>query len=302
MRLVFLATVFTAMLAPGLAAAQSARTFVSGDGSDSNPCTVAAPCRSFAQALSQTSSGGEILVLDAAGYGPLAINKAVSIVSPTGVYAGITVPPNGTGVAIYSNVAVTLRGLTINGAGVGATGIAVSGGGTVEVHDCTVRGVTQNGIIFSDAGTLLIADTTVTQSGAAAIHMRAANADGRNALSMSRVKLTNSDKGFNMIGASGSSGYATMDGSIIAGNNTGISLATDTGSATMVTLFSSASALQNNTMSYNVGTGTSLVLEKTSSRPRGPLASMNNGKIYSFGDNAIFDGWQGNAFTATGLR
>src|SRR5262245_6327741 len=44
------------------------RTFVSGSGSDANACSRTAPCRTFTQALSQTSAGGEVVVLDSAGY------------------------------------------------------------------------------------------------------------------------------------------------------------------------------------------------------------------------------------------
>src|SRR5664279_27458 len=56
------------------ASAQNARSFVSGHGSDSAGCTLAAPCRTFQHAHDQTNSGGEIDVLDAAGYGTLNIN------------------------------------------------------------------------------------------------------------------------------------------------------------------------------------------------------------------------------------
>src|SRR5262252_2033674 len=66
------------------------RTFVSGSGNDANPCSLAAPCRSFAGALAQTSPGGEIAVLDTAGYGAVTIGKAVSIVNEEGVEAGVT--------------------------------------------------------------------------------------------------------------------------------------------------------------------------------------------------------------------
>jgi len=50
------------------------RTFVSGQGADSNPCSVSAPCRTFGQAISQTATGGEIVVLSSAGYGPFSIS------------------------------------------------------------------------------------------------------------------------------------------------------------------------------------------------------------------------------------
>src|SRR5215472_18109741 len=87
------------LLVPGLfailsvtsASAQVQRTFVSGGGIDSNPCSRTAPCRTFTQAISQTNAGGEVYVLDSAGYGPFTITKSVAIVAPQGVTAGISV-------------------------------------------------------------------------------------------------------------------------------------------------------------------------------------------------------------------
>src|SRR5690349_10741846 len=52
------------------ASAQSNRTYVSAQGDDTNPCTAAAPCRTFQVAHDGTNSGGEIMVLNAGGYGP----------------------------------------------------------------------------------------------------------------------------------------------------------------------------------------------------------------------------------------
>jgi hypothetical protein len=66
-----------ALLSCGLAAAPAQagpnRTFVSGLGTDSGTCTRPAPCRTFAFALTVTTAGGEIDVLDPAGYGPVTI-------------------------------------------------------------------------------------------------------------------------------------------------------------------------------------------------------------------------------------
>ena len=78
------ATTLVATIASTGAYALSNRTFVSGNGSDANPCSLAAPCRSFAGALAQTSPGGEIAVLDTAGYGAVTIGQAVSIVTKRG--------------------------------------------------------------------------------------------------------------------------------------------------------------------------------------------------------------------------
>src|SRR6478752_2955435 len=64
------------------------RTYVSGLGSDANPCTVSAPCQTFQRALAMTVAGGTIFVLDSANYGPVTINKAVTITSE-GSMAGV---------------------------------------------------------------------------------------------------------------------------------------------------------------------------------------------------------------------
>jgi hypothetical protein len=72
-----------ALLAIGFSAAPAhalaTRTWVSGHGADSGACALAAPCRTFAFALTQTASGGEIDVLDPAGYGTVNITQAISI-------------------------------------------------------------------------------------------------------------------------------------------------------------------------------------------------------------------------------
>ena len=60
---------------PGLAHAAAQRTFVSAGGVDNPNCSLAAPCRSFASAIAATLSGGEVIVLDSAGYGPVTITK-----------------------------------------------------------------------------------------------------------------------------------------------------------------------------------------------------------------------------------
>src|SRR5215471_12301990 len=88
------------------------RTFVSGLGNDSNPCSRTAPCRTFGQAISQTNSGGEVYVLDSAGFGAFAITKPVSIVAPQGVTAGISVF-SGDGITINAGASdvIILRGL-----------------------------------------------------------------------------------------------------------------------------------------------------------------------------------------------
>ena len=85
MKTASLPTIAGALLLCGLSAAPAQAgpnwTFVSGKGTDSGACTITAPCRSFAFALTQTAAGGEIDVLDPAGYGTVTIAKPISIFS-----------------------------------------------------------------------------------------------------------------------------------------------------------------------------------------------------------------------------
>jgi hypothetical protein len=145
-----LPTIAGALLACGLSAAPAQagppnRTWVSGHGTDSGGCALVAPCRTFAFALTQTAAGGEIDVLDPAGYGPVTITKAISIngVGVAGIHAG-----SGNGVTINAGASdsVHLRGLTIEGLGSGANGILLNTGGNLEIENCVVRNFRGSGI------------------------------------------------------------------------------------------------------------------------------------------------------------
>jgi hypothetical protein len=87
-------------------------------GTDSGACTRAAPCRTFALALTQTAAGGEIDVLDPAGYGAVTINKSISIVND-GVGVAAIGASSGNAITITAGASdsVHLRGLTIEGKG-----------------------------------------------------------------------------------------------------------------------------------------------------------------------------------------
>ena len=77
------------------------RTHVATYGLDSNTsfgCSVANPCRFFQAATAVVDPNGEVVVLDSGGYGAVALTKSISLIAPTGVYAGISVFPGSAGV------------------------------------------------------------------------------------------------------------------------------------------------------------------------------------------------------------
>ncbi|MGH6856899.1 MAG: right-handed parallel beta-helix repeat-containing protein [Methylocella sp.] len=143
-KITLLPTIAGALLACGLSAApahaMANRTFVSGKGTDSGTCAYAAPCRSFAFAITQTNAKGEIDVLDPAGYGAVTINRSISIVNDGVGTAGIKAS-SGNGVTINAGAgdSIHLRGLTIEGLGSGATGIQFNTGGNLEIENCVIQ-------------------------------------------------------------------------------------------------------------------------------------------------------------------
>jgi hypothetical protein len=117
------------------------RTFVASTGNDANACTLVAPCRSFGAAIGHTSADGEVIVLDSAGYGPVAISKGVSIIAPEGIYAGVSVT-SGNGIDVNAPGAfVRLRGLAINKQGATpATAILDNAASKLLVEHCQIDG------------------------------------------------------------------------------------------------------------------------------------------------------------------
>jgi hypothetical protein len=160
--LVALAVLTTA--SPPALGAPAQRTFVKSTGVDNPACSLVAPCRSFAAAMLQTLTGGEVIVLDSAGYGTVTIAQSVSIIAPPGVYAGISVS-SGDGITVNgAGVVVVLQGLSINGIG-GANGISFTQGAELYVVSCSIANMSSVGISATAAGgKLFVSDTTVRDS------------------------------------------------------------------------------------------------------------------------------------------
>ena len=158
--------ILVAALVGGTELAAAQRTFVSAEsGNDANPCSLPSPCRNFAAALPQTDPFGEVVALDSGGYGVVTITQSVSLVSPRGVYAGIT---SFAGNAVTVNAGdtgnVVLRNLDLNSQGETSSGIDVDSAAALHVENCVISEFAQNGILFdpltADAR-LYVSDTVV---------------------------------------------------------------------------------------------------------------------------------------------
>src|SRR5260370_400013 len=196
-RLTFRAVLFVSITLTlnSLGHAQATRTWVSGVGDDANPCSRTAPCKTFAGAISKTAAGGEIDALDSGGYGTVVISKSITI-DGTGHLAGI-LAASVNGITINANettnlISVRLRGLSINGIGLGLNGINVIAADKVVIEDCIIDGFTLNGLNVA-AGKVFVKNTTIRN-----------NKVGVNAAAGSSVAITDVAVVFNGTGLVGS--------------------------------------------------------------------------------------------------
>jgi hypothetical protein len=231
------------LLVSSLAGATAQRTFVASHGVDNPNCSIAAPCRNFAAAITATSSGGEIIVLDSAGYGKVTITKSVSIISPPGIYGGISVF-SGNGITVNApGATVVLRGLSINGQG-GANGILFQQGSRLRIESCVVSKMNTTGIYHNaDNAEMIVLDTISRDNGDTGVALVAKNAS----IVLDHVRSEhNVNAGFYIAPTPGSTGAnATITDSLFAENG-GIGIWADTVGGALTSIQVQRTILANN--------------------------------------------------------
>jgi hypothetical protein len=302
---------FAIPLLTAVSAQAQTRSWVSGVGDDLNPCSRTAPCKTFAGAISKTSTGGEINCLDPNGAGAVTITKSISIVcdyTEGGVLAsGI----NGIIVNAPAGSIVTLKGLDIECFGTGLNGIEMINVGVtlhihkVQVRNCRASGGNGNGILVapsSGVGVVMVADSYITNNGGtisnAGILIRPTG--GANAkVSVNGVKLEANTNGIFMDGAGGggASNLAVKDSVLSANSNAGIAVAS-TGSGFVATI-------ANSLITLNSGNGVGVAGASATARIGGNTISnngtgvANTGTLQSFKNNQIAgNGADGTPITA----
>jgi hypothetical protein len=195
-----------ALAVPSAAFGQATRTWVSGVGDDANPCSRTAPCKTFAGAISKTANGGEINCLDPGGFGGVTIGKSLTIKCH---YTEGGVLVSGTNAIVVNATAtdkVTLRGLDINGIGVGAqtslSGIKVLSAARVNIIDNEIYRF-QSGITIAPTSAqtrVVIANNHIHDNGIGVI-----NAPGNNTISFTSATLRYNNIQDNVCGSTTSS-------------------------------------------------------------------------------------------------
>jgi hypothetical protein len=219
-----LQAIAAALLACGLAAAPAHagpnRTFVSGAGTDSGTCFRNAPCRTFNFAFSVTAAGGEIDVLDPAGYGPVTITHAISIVNDGVGTAGITAS-SGNGITITAGAtdSVHLRGLILTGLGTGATGIQFLSGGNLAIENCVIWNFASAGLAIgpSTSSTFSVSNTIASNNSGVIGILVAPTGSAVVSGVLSNVTANNNGTGINVTGTGATLNVTIADS--VASNN-----------------------------------------------------------------------------------
>jgi hypothetical protein len=184
---------FLPCLVEAACAQQTLVAYVSGSGVDSGICdSPSSPCRTFQYALEHVSDFGEIKTLDPANYGPVTIDRAVSITGVDG--AGIYLSSPSVGILIQRGAApVRLTRLTIDGDGNlggqrGDSGIVINGPGPITIADCVIRSFVDIGIDIRDATPGLLITNTLVAANRGGINL-GAGTDGSSIAVLDRVRL-----------------------------------------------------------------------------------------------------------------
>jgi hypothetical protein len=199
-------------LASPTAEAVSPRAYVSVNGNDANTCNVpSTPCRTFTGAIAQTTSGGEVVVLDSGTFGGGTISQSVTINAPAGVAALAATPII---VNAGASDVVTLRGITFVSPSP-ATGIALTfnGGAVLNIEKCVFHGWS-TGLAFGVAGELHVTDSTFRENFYGVL---LSTGSGTLLASLERTRLLGNSTGLSV----SSRAKATIKNSLIARNTNG---------------------------------------------------------------------------------
>jgi parallel beta helix pectate lyase-like protein len=253
------------------AQAQTAsRAWVSGKGTDAAGCGgVTTPCRTPQYAHDNiVAAGGEIDILDPAGYGAITISKAISLVNDGVGTAGMLALSAGNAITITagSSDAIQLRGLTIEGSGVGHNGIVFNAGGSLTVANCVVQNFNGEGIsIQPSSGSIsfVITNTIVSNIGNSGIIYNPSGGSPNARGTIDHAVTTNNFYGIyiNMNGGIGGAMTVAISNSVASNNAvTGITVGSAGGPVKATIENSSAS---NNADGIDVGSSVAAAVNVT---------------------------------------
>ena len=276
--------------------AQATRTWVSGEGDDTFPCSRTAPCKTFAGAISKTATNGEINCLDPGGFGTVTITKSISIDCHE-VYAGVVnANTNAVNIDFDSFVGtpdvrrtVRLRNINFSGFDTGTRGISITGSSLatnseVFVEDCMMDGnfqSTGHGIRDgrNGGGLLSVSNTTIRNMLGPGIATAAGFLSGTTRVVLKGVQVLNCATGV----ALSTNTKASISDSVISGNTTGIFSEDLDGGVTATDVAVDHCVVSKNGTGFNGSTNSTIRVSNTTAMNN--TAALFVGTVLSYGNN-----------------
>ena len=219
-----LAIIAATSVAASAARAANIRTWVSGAGNDvdNTQCSLSDPCQTFAHAIAETASGGELDCLDPGDFRPVTITISVTIDCEGASNGGITAT-SGTAITINTpSIVVNLIGLEINGMNEAFDGVYLDAAAYVSIRNCKIYGFGIDSGIDVRSGTLVVDNVFVAGNGygiiadssTGVVNVTVRNSDINN----------NSQVGILVVGSGGRHAGATIEQTTLAFNSTAMSV------------------------------------------------------------------------------
>jgi hypothetical protein len=280
------------------------RSFVSSAGSDSNACTITAPCATFGHAYTVIAANGIIAALDPGKYGPLNIVGPVTV-NGNG-WAAITGTASGNGITVNISGGtgnVILTGLEVDGAGAAYNGIVFQSGASLTISDCIVKDFvvngsgTGNGILIAPTSNtnFTVVNTIAVNNGNVGILYSPTSGTPTSIGTIDHVVTTNNTGSGIGVAVSGGSAGISISNSIASNNGSNGTVTSGT-----VTVTVDNDEISNNGTGLTVTSGT-VVLSRSVINNNSTSGVSNSGTVDTLLDNRIYANGNGNAVQNNGL-
>ncbi|MBV9658302.1 MAG: hypothetical protein JO295_09350 [Verrucomicrobia bacterium] len=243
--------------------AQATKIFVASFGNDGNDGSRGSPKRNFQAAHDAVAAGGQIVVLDTAGFGALNITKSMSVTVPPGVngFVSVTGINNAVTINASASATVSLRGLILEGGGGSGTsshGILGSNVGHLVVEDCVVRNFDYGIDLDQSTDGFLQVHRGSVRGCTVAVLLQVENQANLRGI-VTDCLIENNYEGLGVASGVGASATLTASRCVLSGNNVALS---PFGSSAIV--YADDCRAQGNTKVLNISDGLAYTLNNNS--------------------------------------
>jgi hypothetical protein len=219
------------------------------------------------------------------------INKSISILNDGVGSAGVLVSSGGNGITINAGATdvVNLRGLVLEGSGVGTHGIVLNSAKSLNIQNSVVRNMAGDAVIINpnqaSISKLNMRDVLIADNAGTGLFISVAGTGTFEAV-LNRVESDNNSNGM-VLNTGFNSGKITATGCVFSNNaGTGASISGITTAASLM-LISSVSANNGDGVTANGANATIRLGWSVITGNANGWTTTNSGSVKSYGDNKI---------------